>query len=50
MSSTVNDTTLRFFNWVTKSGLDIQRLAAVRCPSTTVDDLRTTVERKLAGN
>jgi hypothetical protein len=29
MPSTVNDTALHFFDWVTKQGLDIQRIAAV---------------------
>jgi glyoxylase-like metal-dependent hydrolase (beta-lactamase superfamily II) len=49
MPSTVNDTTLHFFDWVTKSGLDVQRIAAVHGPSTTLDDLRAAVEKKRAG-
>ena len=35
MPSTVNDTTLHFFDWVTKSGLPVARVAAVHGPSTT---------------
>jgi glyoxylase-like metal-dependent hydrolase (beta-lactamase superfamily II) len=48
LPSTVNDTTLHFFDWVTKSGLDIQRVAAVHGPSTTMEDLRAAVERTRA--
>ena len=49
MPTTVNDTTLHFFDWVTKSGLDIQRIAAVHGPATTLEDLRAAVEKKRAG-
>lgn len=49
MPTTVNDTTVHFFDWLTKSGLDIQRIAAVHGPATTLEDLRTAVERKRAG-
>jgi glyoxylase-like metal-dependent hydrolase (beta-lactamase superfamily II) len=49
LPSTVNDTTLHFFDWLTKSGLDIQRVAAVHGPTTTLQDLRAAVERKRAG-
>ena len=49
MPTTVNDTTLHFFDWLTKSGLDVQRIAAVHGPSTTLDDLRAAVEKKRAG-
>jgi glyoxylase-like metal-dependent hydrolase (beta-lactamase superfamily II) len=48
MPTTVNDTTLHFFDWVAKSGLDVQRIAAVHGPSTTLEDLRAAVERKRA--
>ncbi|HEX6185002.1 MAG TPA: MBL fold metallo-hydrolase [Pyrinomonadaceae bacterium] len=47
--STVNDTTLHFFDWLTKSGLDVQRIAAVHGPTTTLEDLRAAVEKKRAG-
>ena len=50
MPSTVNDTTLHFFDWVTKSGLDIQRVASVHGPSTTLAELRAAVEKKRAGS
>ncbi|HEX8284463.1 MAG TPA: MBL fold metallo-hydrolase [Pyrinomonadaceae bacterium] len=49
LPSTVNDTTLHFFDWVTKSGLEVTRVAAVHGPSTTWDDLRAAVEKKRAG-
>jgi glyoxylase-like metal-dependent hydrolase (beta-lactamase superfamily II) len=48
LPSTVNDTTLHFFDWLTKSGLDVQRVAAVHGPSTTLEDLRAAVEKKRA--
>ena len=50
MPTTVNDTTLHFFDWITKSGLDVQRIAAVHGPSTTLADLRAAVEKKRAGS
>lgn len=49
MPTTVNDTTVHFFDWVTKSGLDIQRITAVHGPATTLEDLRSAVEKKRAG-
>ncbi len=49
MPTTVNDTTVHFFDWLTKSGLDVQRIAAVHGPATTLEDLRAAVERKRAG-
>jgi glyoxylase-like metal-dependent hydrolase (beta-lactamase superfamily II) len=49
LPSTVNDTTLHFFDWLGKSGLDVQRIAAVHGPATTLEDLRAAVERKRAG-
>jgi len=49
MPTTVNDTTLHFYDWVTKSGLDVQRIAAVHGPATTLEDLRAAVEKKRAG-
>lgn len=48
MPTTVNDSTLHFFDWLTKSGLDVQRIAAVHGPSTTLGDLRAAVERQRA--
>ncbi len=49
LASTVNETTLHFFDWLTKQGLDVQRIAAVHGPSTTLEDLRAAVEKKRAG-
>jgi glyoxylase-like metal-dependent hydrolase (beta-lactamase superfamily II) len=49
MPTTVNDTTLHFFDWVTKNGLQVNRVAAVHGPSTTWDALRDAVEKKRAG-
>jgi len=49
LPSTVNETTLHFFDWVTKTGLDVKRVAAVHGPTTTWDDLREAVEKKRAG-
>ncbi|HJQ30683.1 MAG TPA: MBL fold metallo-hydrolase [Pyrinomonadaceae bacterium] len=46
--TTVNDTTLHFYDWIIKSGLPVQRIAAVHGPSTTLEDLRAAVERKRA--
>jgi glyoxylase-like metal-dependent hydrolase (beta-lactamase superfamily II) len=50
MPTTVNDTTIHFFDWITKSGLDIRRIAAVHGPATTLEDLRAAVEKKRAGS
>ena len=49
LNSTVNDTTLHFFDAVNKLGLQVNRVAAVHGPSTTWDDLREAVEKKRAG-
>jgi glyoxylase-like metal-dependent hydrolase (beta-lactamase superfamily II) len=49
LPSTVNETTLHFYDWLTKSGLDVTRVASVHGPSTTLDDLRAAVEKKRAG-
>ncbi|HEX7317981.1 MAG TPA: MBL fold metallo-hydrolase [Pyrinomonadaceae bacterium] len=49
LPTTVNDSTVHFLDWITKSGLDIQRIAAVHGPSTTLEDLRAAVEKKRAG-
>ncbi|HVF68021.1 MAG TPA: MBL fold metallo-hydrolase [Pyrinomonadaceae bacterium] len=49
LNSTVNDTTLHFFDAVSRLKLDVKRVAAVHGPSTTWDDLREAVEKKRAG-
>ena len=48
LPSTVNDTTVHFFDAVSKLNLDVKRVAAVHGPSTTWDDLREAVEKKRA--
>lgn len=49
LPSTVNDTTVHFFDAVSKLNLDVKRVAAVHGPSTTWDDLRDAVEKKRSG-
>lgn len=49
MPTTINDTTLHFFDALIKLNLPVQRVAAVHGPSTTFDDLRAAVEKKRAG-
>lgn len=49
LNSTVNDTTLHFFDAVSRLNLDVKRVAAVHGPSTTWDDLREAVEKKRSG-
>ena len=49
LPSTVNETTVHFFDWVTRMGLDVKRVAAVHGPSTAWDDLREAVEKRRAG-
>lgn len=49
MPTTVNDTTLQFFDAVNRLGLQVERVAAVHGPSTTWDALREAVEKKRAG-
>lgn len=49
LNSTVNDTTLHFFDAVSRLNLDVKRVAAVHGPSTTWDDLREAVEKKHSG-
>jgi glyoxylase-like metal-dependent hydrolase (beta-lactamase superfamily II) len=49
LPSTVNETTLHFFDWLAKSGLEVTRVASVHGPSTTLEDLRAAVEKKRAG-
>ena len=49
LPSTVNDTTVHFFDAVTKLGLEVTRVAAVHGPATTWGDLRDAVEKRRAG-
>lgn len=45
MPTTVNDTTVHFFDTIQRLGLDVDRIAAVHGPTTTLDDLRKAVEK-----
>ena len=47
-NTTVNDSTLHFFDAVSRLNLDVKRVAAVHGPSTSWDDLREAVEKKRA--
>jgi glyoxylase-like metal-dependent hydrolase (beta-lactamase superfamily II) len=46
--STVNDTTVHFYDTVKRMNLDVKRIAAVHGPPTTLEDLREAVEKKRA--
>jgi glyoxylase-like metal-dependent hydrolase (beta-lactamase superfamily II) len=49
MPTTVNDTTLQFFDAINRLGLEVQRVAAVHGPTTTWDALREAVEKRRSG-
>lgn len=44
-STTVNDSTVHFFNELKRRGLDVDRIAAVHGPSTTMDDLEKAIKK-----
>jgi glyoxylase-like metal-dependent hydrolase (beta-lactamase superfamily II) len=44
--TTINDTTIQFFQAIQKLGLDVETIAAVHGPSTTLGDLRQAIERR----
>ena len=46
MPSTVNDTTLHFYDSLRRLGLQVERIAAVHGPVATLEDLRKAVEKK----
>jgi glyoxylase-like metal-dependent hydrolase (beta-lactamase superfamily II) len=46
MPSTVNDTTLHFYDALRRLRLNVERVAAVHGPTVTLEDLRKAVERK----
>lgn len=48
LPSTVNDTTVHFLEALGRLGLDVQRIAAVHGPATTIEELRQAVEKKRA--
>ena len=48
LPTTINDTTLHFFDSIPRLGLDVRRIASVHGPSTTLEDLREAIEHKRA--
>jgi glyoxylase-like metal-dependent hydrolase (beta-lactamase superfamily II) len=48
LPSTINDTSLQFYDAISRLGLQVERIAAVHGPSTTLAELREAVERKRA--
>jgi glyoxylase-like metal-dependent hydrolase (beta-lactamase superfamily II) len=44
--TTVNDSTVHFCETIKKLGLDVDRIAAVHGPSTSLEDLREAIERR----
>lgn len=50
LPTTVNDTTVHFFDWVKRQNLKVDRIAAVHGPTTTLDDLGKAIEKKRASN
>lgn len=47
--TTVNATTIHFFDAIKRLGLDVDRVAAVHGPMTSLDDLRKAVEKSRSG-
>ncbi|MGH9960051.1 MAG: hypothetical protein ACREBC_23500 [Pyrinomonadaceae bacterium] len=45
MPTTVNEATIHFFDSIKRLGLDVERIAAVHGPLTTLDDLRKAIEK-----
>ena len=48
MPTTVNESTLHFFDSIKRLGLNVERIAAVHGPTTTLDDLRKAVDKSRA--
>ena len=46
MPTTINDTTVHFVDSIKRLGLDVDRIAAVHGPTTTLDDLRKAIEKR----
>jgi glyoxylase-like metal-dependent hydrolase (beta-lactamase superfamily II) len=44
--TTINDSTIHFFQWIEKSGLAVERISAVHGPTTTLDELRTAINQR----
>ena len=49
LPTTVNATTVHFFDQIKLLGLDVDRIAAVHGPTTTLDELRKAVEKSRSG-
>ena len=47
---TINDTTVHFIDWLTRSSLGIDRVIGVHGPPSTLEELRNAVESKKKGN
>ena len=47
--TTVNDATVHFFEKIIQLGLDVDRIAAVHGPTTTMDELRKAIEKSRSG-
>ena len=45
LPTTVNESTIHFFDSIKRLGLNVERIAAVHGPSTTLDDLRKAIEK-----
>jgi hypothetical protein len=45
MPTTVNASTVHFFDTIKRLGLDVDRITAVHGPSTSLDDLRKAIEK-----
>ncbi|HET6891035.1 MAG TPA: hypothetical protein VFH31_08030, partial [Pyrinomonadaceae bacterium] len=48
MPTTVIETTVHFYNSIKRLGLDVDRIAAVHGPTTTIDDLGKAIEKRRA--
>ncbi len=48
-STTVNDTTVHFFEKITRLGLDVDRISGVHGPTTTMDELRKAIQKSRSG-
>ena len=44
--TTINDSTIHFFQWIQKSGLSVERIAAVHGPTTTLEELRKAIDQR----
>src|SRR6185503_8489513 len=49
MPTTINETTVHFFDSIKRLGLSVNRIAAVHGPSTDLDDLSKAIEKSRSG-